>query len=168
MRYTLRLAAAALCLVGCARHGNVAATFDLPPGVIHETSRDIDFHSFRWGTNDTMALFMMSPHPAGLNHAMFGKMASDAASQLEPAMRKLEGVENLSTETRDFTAGDFTGKEIICRLRMKDGKTVYQTMHILWDGTRLWQGQLTGTKEDDLAMVQRILRSKTKDLRTVR
>ena len=166
MKNALRLVAAALCLVGCARHGNGVASFDLPPGVIHETTRDIEFHSFRWGTNDTMALFMMSPHPAGLNRAMVEKIASDAASQLEPAMRKIEGVEDLSTETRDFAAGDFTGKEIVCKLRMKDGKTVYQAMHILWDGTRLWQGQLTGTKEDDLEMVERILRSKTKDLRT--
>lgn len=142
------------------------APFDLPAGVVHETEDDIEFHSFRWGTNDITGLFMMSPHPAGLSREMVDKMASDAAPQVESAMREIEGVEGLSTETRDFTAGDFTGKAIICKLRMTDGKTVYQTMHILWDGTRFWQGQLTGTKEDDLTMVRTILKSKTKDLRT--
>jgi len=49
---------------------------------------------------------------------------------------------------------------------MNDGKTVCQTMHILWDGARLWQGQLTGITEDDLMMVETILKSKTGDLRT--
>ena len=166
MKNTIYILVVALCVAGCAKQNSTVSSFDLPAGVIYETEDDIEFHSFRWGTNDTTALFMMSPHPAGLNRAMVDKMASDAVPKVKSAMRGVEGVEYLNMETHDFTAGDFTGKAIICRLSMTDGKTVYQTMHILWDGTRLWQGQLTGTTEDDLAMVQTILESKTRDLRT--
>ena len=110
----------------------------------------------------------MSPHPAGLNRAMVDKMTEDARSQVVAAMRAVEDVVEVETTTDDISAGDFTGKAIVCKLRMSDGKTVYQTMHILWDGSRLWQGQLTGTTKDDLKMVETILKSRTKGLRTSR
>jgi len=93
---------------------------------------------------------------------MVDKMANDAIPTIETAMREVEGIDNISTETHDFRAGDFTGKVITCTVNMTNGKTVYQTMHILWDGHRLWQSQLTGNTEDDLEMAERILNSKRK------
>jgi len=153
---------------GCAQQHPVTPPFDLPPGVTYETDENIEFHSFRWGTNETTALFMMSPHPAGLSYAMVDKMIEDARPMVIQAMREVEGVDEVDTTTRNITAGDFTGKAIVCELGMADGKTVRQTMHIVWDGNRLWQGQLTGTTEDDLKTVETILKSKTRDLRTSR
>jgi len=131
---------------------------DLPAGVIHESEDEIGFHSFHWGTKDTAAVFMMSPHPAGLSLEMMDQMASDAAAQLEPALRKIEGVQNIQQEFRDIRAGEFSGKEICCTLRMSDGQTIYQSMYILWDGTQVWQGQLTGSKEEDRERVRSILK----------
>jgi len=153
---------------GCATQRAAMSPFDLPPGVTYEVDESTDYRSFRWGTDDTMALFMMFPHPAGLDRAMVDKMAEDAESQLPAAMRGIEGSTRMETTTRAVSAGAFTGKAIVCKLTMDDGKTVYQTMHILWDGNRLWQGQLSGTTEDDLKMVETILKSRRSDLRTNR
>ena len=58
-----------------------------------------------------------------------GKMAIDAASSLDPAMRKLEGVKDVTTETRDFTAGDFSGKEITCKVMETNGTTCH-SIHV--------------------------------------
>ncbi|MDD2240573.1 MAG: hypothetical protein PHI93_07930 [Kiritimatiellae bacterium] len=152
----------AICVSSCTKPKPTESPFVLPAGVTYETEGDIEFHAFHWGSNATAAVFMIYPHPAGLNYAMVDKMASDSIPTLEAAMREVEGVDNLNTETHDFKAGDFTGKVINCTVNMADGKKVYQAMHILWDGTRLWQGQLTGTTENDLEMGERILNSKTK------
>lgn len=145
---------------GCSNHDDKVARFDPPAGVTYEAHNDVEFHSFHWGTNDTTAVFGMFPHPAGLNQAMVDKMANDAGSQLEPELRKIEGVETLEKETVEISAGAFTGKEIRATLSMADGETIYQSMYLLWDGSRLWMGQLTGSTGDDLAMVRTILESK--------
>ncbi len=153
-------------VLGCAQQRVAPPPFDLPSGVIYETDDRIEFHAFRWGTDDATALFIMSPHPAGLNRAMVDKMAESARPELVAAMRNVEGVAEVETTKGEISAGDFTGRTIFCKLKMDDGKTVYQTMHILWDGSRLWHGQLTGTTEDDLRMVEAILKSMKQDLRT--
>ena len=143
-----------------------APAFDVPSGVTYELDARAMVHSFRWGTKDTTALFMMYPHPAGLNHAMVGEMARDAKRELESAMRKIKGVLDVETTVDDLSAGDYTGKAIVCKLHMEDGKAGYQTIHILWDGSRLWQGQLTATTEDDLRMVETLLKSRIQEART--
>ena len=112
-----------------------------------------------------MSLFMMSPHPAGLSRSMIDKMASDTAAKLEPELEKIEGVVSLKREEADISAGEYSGKEIIFIVAMSDGKTAYQCMYLLWDGNRLWQGQLTGSRKEDLAMVRTILESKKSKLR---
>ena len=51
---------------------------------------------------------------------------------------------------------------------MTDGTAVYQCVYVLSDGNRLWQGQLTGSQREDLAMVRSILKSKELTMRARR
>ena len=75
MKTILQSMAIAILFAGCAQQGVIAPPFDLPPGVTYETEDDVELHSFRWGTNSTTtALFMIYPHPAGLNQAMVESM----------------------------------------------------------------------------------------------
>ena len=162
MKTTFPFAIVALLIAGCAGRDKNEAPFVLPEGVRYESQDDIGFQSFRWGTDDAAAVFMMSPHPAGLSREMVDKMASDTVSQLEPELRKIEGVDTLERSALDISAGEFTGKAITFTLGMSDGKTVYQSVYVLWDGSRLWQGQMTGSHPKDLGMVRSILESMRK------
>jgi len=168
MKTLLQLATMSILLAGCARQDIAVSPFELPPGVTYETEPDVEFHSFRWGTTNGIStgLFMMSPHPAGLNEATLAGYAKNVVPQLETELRAIDGVTDLTMETRDFSAGEFSGQEIIFVVKMSDGTTTYQTMHILGDGVRGWMGQLTGTGETDLAMVRTILKARTGALRT--
>jgi hypothetical protein len=149
-----------LILAGCAGQKQAGVPLSLPEGVIYESQDDVEFQSFRWGEDEAMALFMMSPHPAGLSQDMVDVMAnSKAVSGLETELLTIEGVNTLDREDRALASGRFSGKEIVFTLEMSDGKTVYQAMYILWDGTRLWQGQLTGAQPRDFDMVRAILES---------
>jgi len=147
-----------LLMAGCTSQKQDGVPLILPEGVIHESQDDVELQLFRWGEGEAMALFMMSPHPAGLNRAMVDVMAnSEAVSGLETELLKIEGVSTLDRDDGDIASGQFAGKEILFTLEMSDGKTVYQAMYILWDGTRLWQGQLTGSQPKDLDMVRVLL-----------
>jgi len=53
---------------GCTKPNPKELHFVLPTGVTYTTEDDVEFHAFHWGTNNTAAVFMMYPHPAGLNH----------------------------------------------------------------------------------------------------
>ena len=159
MKKALLTVVGAMLVFGCASRKQTVAPFPLPEGVVYEAQDDIGFRSFRWGADDAMALFMMSPHPAGLSRDMVDKMASDTASKAEPEFRKIEGVDTLKKEAADISAGDFTGKEVVFTVGMSDGKTICQSLYVLWDGSRLWQGQMTGSRPEDLQMVRSILDS---------
>ncbi len=168
MKRFMQLASIAILLAGCAQQDVVLPAFELPMGVTYETEPDVEFHSFRWGTTNgiSMGLFMMSPHPVGLNADTLAGFAKDVVPQLEKDLWAIDGITNLTKETREFSAGDFSGQEIIFIVNMSDGSTTYQTMHILGDGFRGWLGQMSGTGEDDLVMVRTILKSRTGNLRT--
>jgi len=138
-------------------NGCMFQKIDLPKGVIYEFKKEIEFHSFRWNGNS--ALFMISPHPAGLNYSMIDEMSNDTAKQLEPELKKIDGVRGIKKEINEISAGKFMGKEVVFILDMSDGTTIYQVVYLLWDNRRVWQGQFTGTQGEDLKMVHEILKS---------
>ena len=160
MKYSLFISLILTIAIGCAQQRTIYSSFDTPQGVTHKIDENIEFHVFNWGKNETAGLFMMSPHPAGLNHAMVARMTEDAIPLVKNAMREVEGVEEMETSTEDIVSGAFSGTAIVCKLKMNDASTIYQTMHILWDGNRLWQGQMSGHSIDDLRMVELILKSR--------
>ena len=148
-------------LSGCRRTSNVSSMFSVPDGVTYE-NKVPEFHSFHWNDGNDTALFMISPHPAGLSESMVSWMADQTANQFEPVIKDINGVESFIKKSSDISAGKFTGRLIDFLLKTKDGKTFRQCIYVLWDGERVWQGQLTGPKDSDIEMVHRILESRKK------
>jgi len=81
MKNTVPFVIVALLMIGCVGHKHSATPFDLPEGVVYESQDDIGFQSFRWGTNDSTALFMMSPHPAGLSTERYRRWRAEELVQ---------------------------------------------------------------------------------------
>ena len=148
--------------LGCKRDKSDEVQFVVPPHVIYEFREDPEFHSFNWGKDEDTAVFMIHPHPAGLSATMVEEMADKTSALLEPQLKKSEGIKSVSRKVHDITAGCFSGREIDFKVVTTNGKTFYQCIYVLWDGDRVWQGQLTGPTEDDLGMAHRILQTKKK------
>jgi len=147
---------------GCKRDKSDEVQFVVPPNVVYEFSEDTEHHSFNWGKDGNTAVFMIYPHPAGLSAEMVEEMAEKTAALSEPKVKKIEGVKSVSKKVHDIKAGHFSGKEIDFIVVTTKGKTFYQCIYVLWDGDRVWQGQLTGPTEDDVDMAHRILQTKKK------
>ena len=161
MRTSIAVIAICLIVSGCRRTDNVAPMFSVPDGVMHESKASPEFHAFHWGDGDDTAVFMISPHPAGLSESMVRGMAAQTAKRLEPDLKALDEVESVVKTSSDISVGRFSGRQIDFLVTTKDGKTFHQCMYVLWDGERAWQGQLTGSEDSDIAMVRRILASRT-------
>ncbi len=160
MRTSIGVIAICLIVSGCRRTENGASTFSVPDGVTHESKTSPEWHAFHWGDSEETALFMISPHPAGLSESMVHGMAAQTAKLLEPDLKALEEVESVVKICSDISVGRFSGRQVDFLVTTKDGKALHQCIYILWDGERVWQGGLTGPKDSDIAMVHRILRSR--------
>lgn len=152
----------AICLIvsGCSRTENVESMFSVPDGVTCESKASLEFHTFRWGDGDDTAVFMISPHPAGLSESMVRGMAAETAKRFEQDIKALDEVESVVTTSSDISVGRFSGRQIDFLVTTKDGETFHQCMYVLWDGERVWQGQLTASEDSGIAMVHRILASR--------
>lgn len=161
MRTSTALITICLIISGCRRTNNGATMFSVPDGVTHESKASPEFHTFHWSDGNDTALFMISPHPAGLSESMVRGMAAETAKQLEPNLKAMDGVESVAKTSSDISVGRFSGRQIDFLVTTKDGKKFHQCMYVLWDGERAWQGQLTGSEDSNIAMVHRILASRT-------
>ena len=163
MRVRLSLVCVVLSILilvcGCGENGT--PIFSVPEGVTYESKAAPESHSFHWGEGNDTVVFVVSPHPAGLSEAMVRRMADETASLVEPELRALDEVESVAKTSSDISVGRFTGREVDFLLTGEDGKTFHQCVYVLWDGERVWQGQLSGSEDSDLAMVRRILASRT-------
>lgn len=152
------IALISICLmIGCDRIDKSEALFYVPDGVTHKTETDTRLHSFTWGNDDEMTSFIVYPHPAGLSQSMVWDTADQIARGLETKLNNLDETQEVAKASSDFSIGRFTGRLIDFLVTGKDGKTFHQCMYVMWDGNRVWQGQMTALKESDLQMVQRIL-----------
>ena len=161
MRTSIALIAVCLIASGCRRANKGAPMFSPTDGVTHERKAGLDVHTFHWGDGDDTAVFMISRHPAGLSESMVRGMAAQTAERFEPELKGMVEVQSVAKRSSDISVGRFSGKQIEFLVTTKDGQTFHQCMYVLWDGQRVWQGQLTGSTDGDIAMVHRILASRT-------
>ncbi len=162
MKKAVLLSAVLITAAGCADRESGMISFAVPADVVHEYKANLEFHSFHWGANDNTAVFMLHPHPAGLSPSMVQGMADKTAAQLESQLKMIEGVESVSRKATNIAAGHFSGKEIDFTVMTTDGKSFYQCVYVLWDGDRVWQGQLTGAKDTDIGVARKLLQTAQK------
>ena len=131
--------------------------FNIPDDVTFETKTDMEFYSFKWGKDASIALLMFYPYPTSTSEQMLKPMIELMEIGFEYQMKKMAGIKDIKKTKRDIKAGVFSGVEIEFAVVYGDGKIIEQYMFLVWDGDRAWSGQLTAPSTDDINKAHTIL-----------
>jgi hypothetical protein len=157
MKDTIALIIVCLIAGGCRRTEHNKELFSAPEGVTYEIEEGLEFHTFSWGDGNNISVFMVYPHPAGLSQPIVPWMANQMSQKFEPRLEAINGIESFTKTSSEVCLGIFSGQQIDFLITMNDRNTIHQCIYVLWDGERVWQGQLTGLTDNDITMVHRIL-----------
>ena len=147
---------------GCAHSPARApsAMSTLPLGVSHFVQPDDHYHFFAWRTNDSStAEFTMMSLPGPHTRHMLGEIVTRTEISFEASVTNVISLSCLHKEVAGLSIGDYEGKEITFIMRDREGATSYDVLYVLWDGDRIWQGQLIGPYKADVKIARDILKA---------
>jgi hypothetical protein len=158
-----------VCVLGVLLAGSSVAkevkgksfVFTISDDVRCTQSDQMEMYTFKWGTPPEFCMFMLMANPVPVPEEAIPSMIEMMTISFKAQMQKQPGMKVTATEQKPIEAGLFKGSEVTFTIEHQAG-TMKQNMLVLFDGDKVWNGQLTGMGSNDVTTVYSILKSAKK------